>query len=83
MTMVTIDMDEALHKALKDFLAKDKIEYPTMTNFVEKAVRDKLRIELINQKESFKYRNKSNLTHKDKNLALCRFICIIDLIRLL
>ena len=50
--MTQINLDENLYQEVKIFVEKDRIEYPSIINFVEKAVRDKLRIETINKKEN-------------------------------
>lgn len=50
--MTQINVDDELYKQVKEFITKDKIEYPSLINFVEKAIRDKLRIETINSKEN-------------------------------
>lgn len=49
--MVTVNIDNELYEQVKEFIQKDRIEYPSLQNFVEKAVKDKLRIETINKKE--------------------------------
>ena len=46
-----IDIDENLYMQVKDIINKDRIEYPTLKSFVERAIRDKVRIETINQRE--------------------------------
>jgi hypothetical protein len=50
--MTQLNMDNELYEKVREFVEIDKIEYPSIINFVEKAVRDKLRIETINMKES-------------------------------
>ena len=50
--MTQVNIDDELYKQVSEFVQKDKIEYPTILNFVEKAVRDKLRIEYRNFKET-------------------------------
>ncbi len=49
--MTNVNLDDELYKQVSEFVKNDKIEYPSLQNFVEKAVRDKLRIEVINKKE--------------------------------
>lgn len=49
--MVTVNIDNELYKKVQEFIEADRIEYPSLNNFVEKAVRDKLRIESISKKE--------------------------------
>lgn len=49
--MTNVNIDNELLEKVKEFIEKDRIEYPSVLNFVERAVRDKLRIEVINRKE--------------------------------
>lgn len=49
--MTQINLDKKLYEQVKDFVKGDRVEYPTLKCFVERAVKDKLRIELINRKE--------------------------------
>lgn len=49
--MVTVNIDNELYEQVKKYVETDRIEYPSLQNFVEKAVKDKLRIESRNQKE--------------------------------
>ena len=50
--MTMVNLDDELYAQVKEFVQKDKIEYPSINNFVERAVRDKLRIEYLNFKET-------------------------------
>ena len=50
--MTQMNIDTELYEQIKQFIEKDRIEYPSITNFVEKAAKDKLRIESINRKET-------------------------------
>lgn len=52
--MTNVNIDNDLYEQVKRFVENDKIEYPFISNFIEKAIRDKLRIELINLKENEK-----------------------------
>ena len=49
--MTQVNVDDELYKQVKQFVDMDRIEYPSLINFIEKAIRDKLRIETINIKE--------------------------------
>ena len=49
--MVLVNLDDTIHANLKQFLKDHKIEYPTLKNFVDKSVKEKLKIELIRTKE--------------------------------
>ena len=37
--MALIDIDDDLKKKVEEFVKKDSIEYPSMKNFVDKAIR--------------------------------------------
>jgi hypothetical protein len=50
--MTQVNIDEELYKQVSEFVKKERIEYPSIINFIERAVKDKLRIELISQKET-------------------------------
>lgn len=49
--MVMVNIDDELYNQISKFITKDRIEYPSISNFVNKAAKEKLRIETINQKE--------------------------------
>lgn len=49
--MTQLNLDDDLYQEVKRYVENDKIEYPSIINFVEKSVRDRLRIETINRKE--------------------------------
>ena len=49
--MASVQLDDQIHREVKKFIDNDRIEYPSIQNFIERAVRDKLRIELINYEE--------------------------------
>lgn len=36
--MVMVDVDDGLYKKIKPIVVKNKLEYPTLQNFVNKAV---------------------------------------------
>ncbi len=40
--MTVVDIDEKLYEKIKESVAKDKITFPTINNFVNKAVKEKL-----------------------------------------
>ena len=40
--MVMVDVDEELYASIKKVIEKDRVEYPTLQNFVNKAIRDKV-----------------------------------------
>lgn len=40
--MSMVDIDEKLYKKIREAVAKDKISFPTIQNFVNKAVKEKL-----------------------------------------
>ncbi|GAG57578.1 unnamed protein product [marine sediment metagenome] len=41
--MVMVDVDEELYASVKKVIEKDRVEYPTLQNFVNKAIRDKVK----------------------------------------
>lgn len=50
MTQVNIDKD--LYNKVRNFVYDgDKIEYPTINNFIERAIKNQLRIETLHKKE--------------------------------
>ena len=49
--MVMVNLDDTIYENLKLFLKDNKIEYPTLKNFVDKSVQAKLKIDMIRQKE--------------------------------
>lgn len=51
MGMPMVQVDEELHEQVKKLVKERKTEYPTIQFFVNTAIKDKLRIELIEQKE--------------------------------
>lgn len=48
---MNVDIEKELYEQITKFVKQDKVTYPSINNFVNKAVRDRLRIELINKKE--------------------------------
>jgi len=40
--MVLVDIDDELKKKVEELVEKDRIEYPSMKNFVDKAIRRQL-----------------------------------------
>lgn len=46
-----VEIEQELYEKVRNYVDLDRVEYPSIKNFVEKAVKDKLRIELINKKE--------------------------------
>ena len=38
--MVMVDVDEELYSEIKKVVEKDRVEYPTLQNFVNKAIRN-------------------------------------------
>ena len=50
--MASMQIDDELHKKVKEYIETDRIEYPSIQNFVEKSIRNQLRIEYINKKEN-------------------------------
>jgi len=49
--MVMVNLDDTIYENLKQFLKDNNIEYPTLKNFVDRSVKEKLKIELIQEKE--------------------------------
>lgn len=43
--MVMVDINEELYSQIKPIVEKKRIEYPTLQNFVNKAVKDKIKKE--------------------------------------
>jgi len=43
--MVMVDVDEELYASIKKVIGNDRVEYPTLQNFVNKAIRDKIKKE--------------------------------------
>ena len=62
--MTTVNIDDEIYKQISEYIKMDKIEYPTIQNFVEKSCRDKLRIETINKKEVLQWNGKRSLKAK-------------------
>lgn len=50
--MTQMNLDDELYRQVKEFVQENNIEYPSLTNFVERATKEKLRIELIRSKEN-------------------------------
>jgi len=44
--MVMVDVDNELYESIKGVVEKNRVEYPTLQNFVNKAVRDKIKKEI-------------------------------------
>lgn len=49
--MTLVNCDDDVYKLIAKFVEKNRLDYPSITNFVSVACRDKLRIEMLNQKE--------------------------------
>jgi len=49
--MTVVDINDELYRNVKKFIIDNNIEYPTLQNFVNKAVRNQLRIDMIQEKE--------------------------------
>lgn len=52
--MTTIQLNDDTYDKVKKFVKEHKIDYPTINNFVNRAVRDKLQIETIIDYEQHK-----------------------------
>jgi len=42
--MVTVDIDNKLYEEIKEIVQEDNIEYPSINNFVNKALKEKIKI---------------------------------------
>lgn len=40
--MVLVDIDEEIQKSLKNYVEKYPLDYPSMKNFIDKTLREKL-----------------------------------------
>ena len=40
--MVLVDIDEEIHKSIKNYTDKFTVDYPSMKNFIDKTLREKL-----------------------------------------
>lgn len=49
--MPIVNLDNTIYENLKQFLKDNKVEYPTLKNFVDRSVQEKLKIEMIRQNE--------------------------------
>ena len=49
--MVLVNLDDTLYANLKLFLKDNTIEYPNLKNFVDRAVKNQLRIDTLRNKE--------------------------------
>lgn len=50
--MVIVDVDEDVYKFAKRIVLKNKVDYPSIKNYIDKAIREKNKIELIQEKEN-------------------------------
>jgi len=49
--MMTVQIDDDLHAQVKKMVDKMSIDYPSITFYINQAVKEKLRIDLISLKE--------------------------------
>ena len=43
MPITTFDIDQEYYDEIKKIIESDKLEYPNMANFINKAIRDKIK----------------------------------------
>jgi len=49
--MVTVDIDNEIYNTIKEIVQENNIEYPSINNFVNKALKEKIKIITIGKKE--------------------------------
>jgi len=49
--MVNVDIEEELYEQIKKIVDEMNIEYPSINNFVNRAVRNQVKIDIIQLKE--------------------------------
>ena len=46
-----VAIEDEIYENVRKFIVDNKVDYPTINNFVNKAVRNQLRIDMIREKE--------------------------------
>jgi metal-responsive CopG/Arc/MetJ family transcriptional regulator len=43
MTITSVDIDDKLYDEMKKIISMDSVEYPSMSNFINKAIKEKIK----------------------------------------
>ena len=49
--MALVDIDDKIHKQIKDIVEEQKVDYPTIQFYVNRALKNQLKIDTIASKE--------------------------------
>lgn len=50
--MALVDIDDEIHRQIKKIVEEQKVDYPTIQFYVNRAIKNQLRIDVINYKET-------------------------------